>query len=393
MIVLSSSGRFPGVAVGLLTALLMPAVVSSQGQGQGQGLALANRAVPVTSVPEAPICSRCRIIVQDSVQLHHAGTAGELSDYPRSIARLSDGRFVVPSVLDGLFVFDAQGHFVSRVGRPGDGPGEFRRPRFVSVGPGDTVMVYDTRAARISLYDRQMRFVRSVSGIFNPLQVLSLTDGTILSVGTVGTRERIGLLYHLTQTHGDALLSIGYPPVEVNPVQPFETFRKAGAGRAGRFWSAREFYKYRLEEWSTDGHLLRVLEPRSRWFPANSPIRGEAPGRVTPDKPALPDVMGIWTDPEGRVWIAARVPDPGSRSAFERPVTAEGEQHYPIRDVEAVWNTIIEVIDPTRGRVVARAEFPWVVLGTLGRNRVFAISKQDDGTPVVTVVELSLLTQ
>lgn len=67
-------------------------------------------------------------------------------------ARLADGRLVVADEGDRtLKMFDADGAPLGRVGRAGDGPGEFRTIQAMGVHAADTVWVFDFTHARVTL--------------------------------------------------------------------------------------------------------------------------------------------------------------------------------------------------------------------------------------------------
>jgi hypothetical protein len=68
--------------------------------------------------------------------------------------RLADGRIIVADgQLAALMVYDAQGAFVARAGRRGQGPGEFRTVTELYRGAGDTLWVYDLNGRRITALD------------------------------------------------------------------------------------------------------------------------------------------------------------------------------------------------------------------------------------------------
>jgi hypothetical protein len=68
-------------------------------------------------------------------------------------ARLSDGHFVILEAIPAeLRLFDGSGTFVRRIGRPGGGPGEFQAPNGVAVLPGDTLLVWDSQAQRLTWF-------------------------------------------------------------------------------------------------------------------------------------------------------------------------------------------------------------------------------------------------
>jgi hypothetical protein len=71
-----------------------------------------------------------------------------------SAYRLSDGRIIVA---DGgstsLKVFGPAGDLMGAIGRPGEGPGEFRGLNHVALLPGDSIAVWDFSQARLTVFD------------------------------------------------------------------------------------------------------------------------------------------------------------------------------------------------------------------------------------------------
>jgi hypothetical protein len=78
--------------------------------------------------------------------------------------RLSDGRVVVlEAQAQELRVFDPSGAPVTTWGGPGEGPGEFSRPRSLFRLPGDTVVVFDRGARRVTSFDSQGGVIRTAT--------------------------------------------------------------------------------------------------------------------------------------------------------------------------------------------------------------------------------------
>jgi hypothetical protein len=79
------------------------------------------------------------------------------------VVRLADGRIVVGN--GGSFelrFYDADGQFLTTVGREGEGPGEFAGLGMVALfAGGDSIGVYDWRLRRVSVFDVDGTFVRS----------------------------------------------------------------------------------------------------------------------------------------------------------------------------------------------------------------------------------------
>ncbi|MYF63557.1 MAG: hypothetical protein F4183_03565 [Rhodothermaceae bacterium] len=60
--------------------------------------------------------------------------------------------FVTDRQVVGIRVFSNTGALTQRIGRGGDGPGEFRSTPLIHVGPKDTVYALDTRATRLAVF-------------------------------------------------------------------------------------------------------------------------------------------------------------------------------------------------------------------------------------------------
>ncbi|HET7233487.1 MAG TPA: hypothetical protein VFJ16_25980 [Longimicrobium sp.] len=96
--------------------------------------------------------------------------------------RLGDGRIVVASAgAQQLRIYGADGRLLRSVGRPGDGPGEFRAPFWLARLRADSIVAWDVALRRFSIFTPAGEFVRSVRpagtlGVF-PQAVGVLPDG------------------------------------------------------------------------------------------------------------------------------------------------------------------------------------------------------------------------
>jgi hypothetical protein len=111
--------------------------------------------------------------------------------------RLSDGRIVVANGgTSELRIYDANGDFSTLVGRAGEGPGEFRVIGFLGVLQGDTILVYDSRLQRTSLFDDSGTFIGAhrVTNAVLPYMVGVTGSSTLASYQFIGSDDdRLGV--------------------------------------------------------------------------------------------------------------------------------------------------------------------------------------------------------
>ena len=79
----------------------------------------------------------------------------------QGVARLSNGNILVHSGgEEAVFLFEPSGELVTRIGRKGQGPGEFIRPQHIQALPGDTLGVWDYMFTGVSYFDATGNFLR-----------------------------------------------------------------------------------------------------------------------------------------------------------------------------------------------------------------------------------------
>ena len=121
-----------------------------------------------------------------------------------------------------LRYFDAQGRYLKSTGREGGGPGEFEGLGAPVVVGGDSIAVYDWNLRRVSLWDPEGNFVRSVKIQFSgrsPAAVGPLSDGSWLFTkafsfvpSEISTVARDTAAYFRFDQRGELLDSIGLFP-------------------------------------------------------------------------------------------------------------------------------------------------------------------------------------
>jgi hypothetical protein len=97
-----------------------------------------------------------------------------------AVTRLRSGDLVIPDYgVGGAFRFDSAGRPKGRIGRTGDGPGEFRLAAWLGAR-GDSLWIYDSRSRRLSLFGPEGRFIRAVSLPIYGLGVVPVRTGSFL---------------------------------------------------------------------------------------------------------------------------------------------------------------------------------------------------------------------
>jgi hypothetical protein len=112
----------------------------------------------------------------------------QLFDVSDAVVLYSGGLAVANRGTHEVRYYDAQGQFLRSVGGEGDGPGEFRGIQFVGRFEGDSVLVFDERHRRASVFDEQGRFIRSFS-LNMPTNTGRPSPVGVLSSGSIIIRE------------------------------------------------------------------------------------------------------------------------------------------------------------------------------------------------------------
>ncbi|MEP7326434.1 MAG: 6-bladed beta-propeller [Gemmatimonadota bacterium] len=173
-------------------------------------------------------------------------------DGASSSLRLSDGRVLVANTgSNEIRVYDSLGHFASRIGRKGSGPGEFSGGLQLVATPLKGFAVYDRGEGRLSRFDSTGAYVDAQRidgpGSFSsfPLWVWLYRANWI--VGPTDSSGRPGV--------SRALLGMGDPPPGA--------YRYVQVAGDGRIWSQVRLRGDSTQAWqvhSPDGVLLAIAE-------------------------------------------------------------------------------------------------------------------------------------
>ena len=290
------------------------------------------------------------------------GVVGGAAEYqwtrPVAAARLSDGGFaVLEQVPAEIRVFDATGAFLRRIGREGGGPGEFRSPVGVAALAGDTLLVWDRGARRLSWFSidgtlQGERLLQEPGGIRTIRHVALTPGGGVVVIGATTTEEELGNQGRVRE--GWEVVTVGPDgetgePLGTVPgteravqVQGSETGEVLSVNVQGRWWWGEGFawpsehgvwtadqLAFEARHFDVERGLDRIIRVSAEDRPFTGALidslhgveldrvadpeildlwRADFEGREYP--PGVPPVASVFADRGGRVWIGLTEPPP-----------------------------------------------------------------------------------
>jgi hypothetical protein len=317
------------------------------------------------------------------------------------IKRDGIGRFYVlrPSSPSGLgdvpVVFDSTGRFVSRLGRLGDGRGEYQGARVVAIGPADTAFIFDLRTQRLSVSAPNLRFVRSTAVQVLVLDATMASKDRIAIAAIVPDPDRFGIPLHLLDPTGRYVLSFGEDigrPILPDEEAPLR--RKLASAAMGGIWSADEWGQYRIRRWDANGHLVTEFTRRAAWLSEGIPSSSKAP-----DIPPPASIAGLFEDDDGLLWVLVTVTDRRNWARALRSFQPSPEEirtrtvpgpFYLIVDYELAFDTVIEVIDPVNRVLLASLHTDSLFNYAVGPGRVARLIRKESGAVIPEVWKVRL---
>lgn len=324
----------------------------------------AQRLVQIGSVTT---CARCLI------ELEHVATVGDDDGLGMLgsvvIARDSRGRFYIFDYSDRgpIKLYAPDGTFVRVIGGEGRGPGEYLIVPAIVVGAGDTVHVFDSGNLRHTVLSPSLAVVRThlIDVNIFPFQCVQLPGGDFVLNGIRRTAESLGYPLHRFTHDGGFVGSFGTDDTFVTPQTEYQKARRTiAAAEGGGVWAAHPT-EYRLEHWDDQGQLVTQLVRNADWFPPHDNY-----GVLSPDRPPEPRIVAVRVI-DGNVWVVIHVGSAEWRRWIRRRRGRDGV-YWEAEAYERVYDTVIEVIDPTRGSLIASTRFEHLPLGFLDAAHVYS---------------------
>jgi hypothetical protein len=148
-------------------------------------------------------------------------------------------------------------------------------------------------------------------------------------------------------------------------------------------WSVPFTGDYTLTEFAVDGRELRRHARNPPWY---SPYRKRVlPGPTTPPTPVVRALVSMRAF--GYLMTMSLIPDRNFARGLT-PFRAEGAELYEVTDWSKVYDSVIELIDPATGSVVASRRFDEALDMSSGSSFVAAAEARGD-SPVLSMYRIS----
>jgi hypothetical protein len=330
-----------------------------------------------------PACS----IVLDSVATLGPGSGSLGPSLGSTALRLPTGRFLVgEGYTPGVVAqFEADGSFAGSFGRPGEGPGEFRRTSELRVSEG-RVFINDQTLRRISEVTLDGEFVGIASSSLGTGPFAPLEDGTVLLVtGSNSAEERT-----FQKVRGRVARESFDVRSDVFSSGPWYLVDHGDS----TFWIA-SVTRYLIERWTDQGRRVIRIERTLDWFPERSLYQADPhverfpfSGRISEIKPGLDGTLNVLLHQYDRAAQA-------QLAAAARATPAGGDVEMSFVEPETALTAVqpvIHVISQRDGSLIADTTIAdRAFAGFADANHAYARSMGPEGVPQLDVFRMTLV--
>lgn len=330
-----------------------------------------------TTIHSSPACADCAIALEGLLRV---GSQQDSVFYSPDVVHVArDGRgltYLGPRwrtrdrepLID---VYDATGRRVRSLVPTGSGPGEMRDVSLFVVTSHDTLVLFSTAQIGFVPTDGPLRRVVAKP----PGQVLSavVTGAGDLAIATPLAKGGVTRAVHVMQS-SSGTWSRSFDEIRVEQGEDPEWARRRilAASGSDRVWSAH-LNRYQVDLWELSGELTRTVVRDVPWFqPWAQYLVPE--GRSARLQPLI---SGLAESGDGLLWVGILVP--------VRAVTPETFR-MTATTFEEVYDTVIEIIDVRRNRLVATRRFGEIYRGPFPGNVFLRVFEDSIGVPYVDVL-------
>ena len=336
-----------------------------------------------------------------TISLRKEATIGDsldpvLLDWATNLRRDPRGRFFA-TVYPGheVLVFDSLGGYVRAIGRRGQGPGEFSGANHVRVGPDGLIYIFETNR-RVTIYDSDLRLQRTMIMPAGASIALPRVGGQMListASPAVVPRSRGGptpfvpqssMPVRLVSSDTVTIRGFGRAQGDTSPRCPRCTARALGMGHDPAIVWVGHFNRYQIEKWDTAGRHHLTLRRTVPWFPS------WGVDSTRPIAAREPQLIGIEEDATGLVWLFFLVPDLAAGGAGR--LSGRGGISELVARTHRTLDTVVEIIDPRTGSLVASRRFTDPLMPAGGQH-AYSVRESPSGHVFMDVWRLLLNSQ
>ena len=301
---------------------------------------------------------------------------------PADVVHRYSGEWVVTDQTNQTEIkfFSEDGKWLRTLGRDGEGPGEFGSALFLSLEPDNGLRVFDPDLGRITQFSPDLEVVGTVPARAGGFSMAFLPGGWFLVAAQRNGPAEIGLPLHLFDPEGQVVRSFGADPPIREWGNPHKVWRMVASSRDNAVWSAH-LTEYAIERWTLEGVRTHAFVGEVPWFEPHDHF-GRPNDSSTPPNPGT---YRVFEDAQGFVWLAFQVPDEDWKDALTTRTAPGGRTLHISRDQNLMYDTIIEVIDPDEGKVVATGRHPSAVWGFTNEGDLIFHRYLEDATPVCEI--------
>lgn len=332
---------------------------------------VAQLTIQPTSITDDPLCKECALVRTERVRLGTKRSPGLVGLDAIAAIDGAGQYFVTDYDKARVHVFGADGSYRTTFGVRGQGPGEAEVVTAI-VTPGDgNVYVYGL-PPRVGIYAEATFAHTRTLGLELPPGIgatLRWADGSTLVSHKGRDGSLAGYSLHKLTATGQRDVSFGAEDSEFHPFVPgLRTARRLAWATDTTFWAGNAD-TYRIDQWGVDGTHVAAVQRVAPWFPTAWASRAEFDG------PTPPILATLVADGPDRLWTAVLMRDDGWRDQ----IASYSEINEPMFEGSdnALWDTVIEIIDLTENRVIASQRFDEYITAFLAPGVIGAV--MDEG--------------
>lgn len=298
------------------------------------------------SLTETPSCPECTIRLDSVTTLGADSGPGAMRSLPWAIRRNSLGEYVaILSVRDEApFVFHSDGSFKQRIGRPGEGPGEYRAPRTLSVY-GDTIDIFDRATGRLTSLSPDFEVLSSLSLRTAQVHATARLNDDLILVNMLGPAPDVaGYTLHFLDPQGDPVVVRDLQFHDARDLTSF--WRHLARGQNADVWVVNAWGPIRIRRYSDGGVLLED------WGKEDERTGEHMYGNPDRDLPPRQQTVGAWYQ-EGLLWTVGYEADRRWREGLVQERDGTHGAFYRPSDMSLLYDGVIRVFDTANGTLLA----------------------------------------